>query len=636
MACLIISCATSQKIRNLTKQQLTFGLSMDQEKNLPSIKIDSGKDTISKDENPEDGMIIMNAVKAENGEMVATDVIQAAKVTARFKNVAERHGKVDIAFDIAVAPELIDSRWQMRIRPLLKTNGEIIHLDSIMITGATYRKAQLKGYQRYERFLQSIISDSSQFINREQLEIFLSRNLPEVFRFKNDSSSVTDEEFASHYGITEKQALLHYTNKFKKWRNARKISQKEKMFQKYIKAPLITEGLKLDTVLTGSNHTLIYRYTQTIHTHPGLKKAEIRLSGDIHEEDKLIYRMPQVPPLTFYISSLSSLIDHSEHYLNQIIYRKATVQTACYIDFRAGKHLVERSLGHNDTELRRIENNLKEIVGNQIFDLDSIVIIASCSPEGSFHSNQELSCRRAASISSYLDKKLAEIQDSIAWSQGNIYNLDGQGIPKEKGPEVSFSYRYHAENWQMLDQLVQQDTILTERQKDDYFKTGKILSPDTRELQLSHLPFYRHLRQSLYPKTRTVIFNFYLHRKNMVKDTIHTTIPDTTYRRGVQALQDRDYQTAISLLKPYSDFNAALAYCALDYNNSALEILEKLEPENKVKYLLAILYSRTGQEKKAIRLYREVCQSDRSYVHRGNLDPEISFLIKKHNLNLNY
>ena len=46
-------------------------------------------------------VLIMDAVKDdESGEMVITDRIKAVVVEAKFRNVAERNGFVDIAFDI--------------------------------------------------------------------------------------------------------------------------------------------------------------------------------------------------------------------------------------------------------------------------------------------------------------------------------------------------------------------------------------------------------------------------------------------------------------------------------------------------------------------------------------------------------
>jgi hypothetical protein len=58
-----------------------------------------------------------------------------------------------------------------------------------------------------------------------------------------------------------------------------------------------------------------------------------------------------------------------------------------------------------------------------------------------------------------------------------------------------------------------------------------------------------------------------------------------------------------------------------------------MEKTDKVNYLLAILYSRQGDERNAIQSYLRACKQNRSYIHRGNLDPEISALIKKYGLN---
>jgi hypothetical protein len=119
----------------------------------------------------------------------------------------------------------------------------------------------------------------------------------------------------------------------------------------------------------------------------------------------------------------------------------------------------------------------------------------------------------------------------------------------------------------------------------------------------------------------------------MVKDTVHTTVLDSTYMRGVQALRDMDYAAALALLSPYQDFNTAVAFIGLDRNANALSILEKEEKTPEVNYLLAILYSRTGDPQKAVDSYMRACRQNRSYVYRGNLDPEISVLIKTYGLN---
>ena len=110
---------------------------------------------------------------------------------------------------------------------------------------------------------------------------------------------------------------------------------------------------------------------------------------------------------------------------------------------------------------------------------------------------------------------------------------------------------------------------------------------------------------------------------------------DAAYREGVEALADRDYRRAITLLRPYRDFNLAVAYCALDYNANAMDILLSLPLNDKVHYMLAILYVRKGQDKEARHHYMESCRLNQAFVHRGNLDPEIHSLIRKYNITSN-
>ena len=119
----------------------------------------------------------------------------------------------------------------------------------------------------------------------------------------------------------------------------------------------------------------------------------------------------------------------------------------------------------------------------------------------------------------------------------------------------------------------------------------------------------------------------------MIKDTVHTTILDSAYMRGVELLVDHDYEEAIKYLSPYKDFNTALTLLALDRNYSALEILKECKMTAQVNYLLAIIYARQGKERDAVEAYIRSCQQEASFIHRGNLDPEISMLINKYNLN---
>lgn len=213
-------------------------------------------------------------------------------------------------------------------------------------------------------------------------------------------------------------------------------------------------------------------------------------------------------------------------------------------------------------------------------------------------------------------------------------NIDGSGMKYTKQIQnIRLTPRSIPENWEDLHALVEKDVVMNVDQKESYRQICETKDPDKREQALRSRPYYTYMRTSLYPQLRTVKFNFYLHRKGMIKDTVHTTVIDSTYMRGVQALKDMDYAAALALLSPYKDYNAAVAYMGLNRNRNALNILERCERTPEVNYLLAVLYSRTGEPEKAVDYYMRSCRQNRSYVYRGNLDPEISELIKTYGLN---
>ena len=632
------SCATQRKLKEIrhgkvSEVQLTLS---NDASYLPEMKVESvTRDTLKIKDDDGTDILIMKAIKdEETGEMVATDVIDAATVTARFRNVAERSGKVDLAFQVIVPESMMDSKWQLRFYPDLFIMEDSTRLDPVIITGSGYRKAQLKGYQQYDRFLSRIIEDTTRFVNVNALEIFLKRNIPQVYAFKTDSTYVSDEEFYSVYGVSEQQAVDHYTNMNAKKRNDRRKARMDKMYRKYVKAPIVTEGIRLDTVIVDVNGDFIYNYVQTINTRPKLRKADIILSGEIFEQDKRLYTIPRSEPLTFYISSISSLADNTERYLTRVIERKASANTECRIDFELGKADVKPELGDNMIGIKRIKETLASLLDNDTYDLDSIIVSATASPEGSYATNRSLAQRRSESVSAYFRKFIKDYGDSLQTAGGVSMDIDGNNmVYTHQVQEIRLTPRSIPENWEDLYSFVQTDPVLNVDQKETFNQIYEIKDPDQRERTLQGRSYYSYLREAVYPELRTVKFKFYLHRKGMVKDTVHTTVIDSTYMRGVQALKDMDYADALALLSPYRDYNTAVAFMGLNRNASALDILEKYEKTPEVNYLLAILYSRTGNPEKAVDCYMRSCRQNGSYVYRGNLDPEISVLIKTYGLN---
>lgn len=637
----VSSCATQKKLQRLqngeTPQvQLTLGNQPDY---LPKVDETSSvtRDTLKVKDDDGRELIVMKAIKdEESGEMVATDVIQAAKVTARFRNVAERNGRVDLAFQVIVPQSMRDSRWQLRFYPDMFMLGDSVRLDPVIITGAAYRKAQLRGYQMYEKFLSKIVNDSTKFINVRQLEIFLKRYIPQVFSYKTDTSFVSEQEFYSAYGVSERQAVEHYTNRFAKNLNKRRKAKMDKMHRKYIKSPIVTEGIRLDTVMISDDGEFIYNYVQTINTRPKLKKVDIILSGEIYEQDKRLYNIPRSEPLTFYISSISAFVDNTERYLTKVVERRAMANTESRIDFELGKSDIKPEYGRNLEEIAMIERTLASLVENATYDLDSITVRATASPEGPYAVNRRLAQRRSESVSSWFGKYVKSYRDSLVSARGVFAELGSDSFKDDSGglSDVVFTPRCIPENWDDLLTLVASDIVMNDNQKEEFVRICESeKEPDRREVMLRKRTFYNYMKETLYPRLRTVKFNFYLHRKGMVKDTIHTTVVDSLYMEGVQALHDMDYASALSRLLPYGDFNAAVACVGMDRNATAMKILESLPDSDKVNYLMAILYSRAGDYQNAVNHYLKACHQNPSFVFRGNLDPEIYVLIKTYGLN---
>lgn len=607
----VVSCSPYRKIRQLRAGDVSMSLSVPDEEPIEEdepdeILIDSIRSGLA------DEPFIMNAIKdAETGEMVATDVISASKVTARFRNVAERAGYVSISFDVTVPSQMSDSQWQLKIMPLMAIQEDTVAMDPIFITGKGYREGQLRGYERYRRFLSSIITDTTDLLRVRQLEIFIRRHFPETYAMKTDSSYVPEPMAANYFGVTQKEALEHYTKHFKKRRNERRKEMTGKMFDKYVKDPIIKEGIRLDTVLASFDGDFIYRYVHTFRSRPRLRKVMVSLDARLYEQGECLMSLPFPDELTFYISSLATLADETPRYRMMVLERRAYDNTKALIDFAQGSADVDTALGDNASELLRIRKCIGDVASRSGYVLDSLVIMASCSPEGSYALNRRLSAERSESVRSYISEFVPlEWKDSLRVSE----------MP---------------ENWEQFERLVENDTVIGDRARKKILEIVRSMTdPDVAERNLSLLPEYRYLREKVYPKLRSVRFDFHLHRTGMIKDTVHTTELDTVYMAGVEALKELDYKKAVTILRPYDDYNAALAFMSADYNHSALDVLGRLDDKDpKVCYLKAIVLSRLGVDDEAMKYYELSLAYDPYLEHRANLDPEMYKIVQKRNLN---
>lgn len=604
---LLVSCTASRQLAQLGREGADVGVS------IPAVCETEDK---AKEEKSEEAILentsgndrepfIMNAVKdPETGEMVASDVIDASKVVARFRNVAERNGRVTIEFDVTVPSSMVSSKWQLRLFPAAGVLDETFSLDPILVTGSRYRSRQIRGYERYREFISSIISDSSGFVMQKPLEIFLERNYPRVYAMKNDTSFVSDPEAEDIFGVTQKEVLDHYTRHGLVKRNRRREEKSGIMLEK------LTGGLKgrirLDTVIS-SGTEVCYRYVQTLDSRPGLRKIPVWLSGGVYEDGELVYGIPGRNAIDFYVSSLSSLADSAVRYRSVIVERSVYGYVNAMLDFGKGSALLDTLSGSNVTELARMRAGMESMLGNSDYEADSVVVTASCSLEGSYAYNSSLAERRAAAVVKILSEG----------SGGECTKILRQAC--------------RPENWERFFAVIEDDPSVSEESRTLIRSLPYKERPDSSEKVLQGLPEYRYLKEKVYPGLRTVRLDFYMHRKGMVKDTLCTSEIDSAYMRGVAALRNLDYSRAVELLGSYRDYNAALAYLSSGYDAKALEIIASLKHvPARALYLKAIALSRLGMEEEASEVFEKCIVMDPSMLHRGRLDPEIQKFTLKH------
>ena len=148
------ACGTQRKLRNIQQRDIRASLSLPEQKDyLPSVESPKAKADTFTVMDGDRKLLIMNAIEDEDGNMVAHQQLEGAVVVARFRNIAERSGQVDLQFQVIVPESMQDGAWQLRFFPDMYVMEDSVRLESVVITGRDYRRAQLRGYQQYERFL---------------------------------------------------------------------------------------------------------------------------------------------------------------------------------------------------------------------------------------------------------------------------------------------------------------------------------------------------------------------------------------------------------------------------------------------------------------------------------------------------
>lgn len=370
------------------------------------------------------------------------------------------------------------------------------------------------------------------------------------------------------------------------------------------------ENSRIDTI-TRSDSTIFYHYSQELETDEA-RSIKVMLQGRVFAMDRSEMQLPLSDTLNFNISSMVQFIDTTTRYKLKVIERQVEENFSAKIDFVKGRARVDTINPNNKLEIAKVNDIIKKLTYSGELVLDSITMTATSSPDGAYQFNAELAEKRAHALKSFFAK----------------VNDDPEAI------DTLFKVHWIPEDWDRLTKLIKKDTRLANKGEIEQI-ISEISNPDLRERTIrKKFPIdYAYLKESVYPELRTVEFNFNLHRRGMVKDTMHTTEVDSTYLMARELLNQRKYIEALPILAEYEDFNYAICLMSLGYDSRAIQILERTPRTSNREYLLAILSSRVNNDSEAVKYYLSSCELDDTKAFRGALDPELNKLIQKYKLN---
>ena len=395
--------------------------------------------------------------------------------------------------------------------------------------------------------------------------------------------------------------------------NNAKKRKSEEMYEKYVRFPF-SRNARLDSIVD-KGKDIEYYYSQDVHVDEANKRLLLTLQGEVTTLDDAVYQMPAGDTIVYTISNMLNFLDRAPRYVKKVLERRAYENYSAQIVFPVGRADFKLDLGNNQAEVEKVEKIVRDVDETGEFVVDSIVMTAASSPEGSWAANESLAKRRSQSMGRFFQDRQNE-------------DVELSKLIKDK---------YLAEDWPKLRSMLERPDSLGRIQH--AAEIIKIIdeeeNPDAREnkIRQEYPDEYKVIREVYYPELRAVNFVFNMHRKGMIKDTIHTDVIDETYAHGIELLDQRRYKDALEILLDYEDVNTAICYMSMGYDVPALKILESEAEDANTCYLRAVIYARQKQYERAVEYYQKAVKIDPSKAWRGSLDPEINKLIQAYDLN---
>ena len=501
--------------------------------------------------------------------------------------------------------------------------GEIYVADSRRLRELAGRRLAYTGRQR--PMIEGLLRETGDSALRENYRI---------------RRGYVDDRLAQMYDI-DTAALRNWALRpGKVARNQRLEAGKPAAFGRMVRHPYLGDA-RLDTVIYRPDGRIDYYYTEQVQADENTSKLRLYLTGEVENRSGRTYRITRSDTLLYNVASMTTFLDERTRYMQRIVLRDAEANARFFFTFPVGKASLVDTLTENRRQIAAVRSLTRGLMTDPVYIIDSITLRATASPEGAWHLNERLARERAEALRRVLVSEFRVLYDSL--NVAGSYTLDEKGNQvvadnDDRLPDLPNLLRstWLAEDWDELYRLVAADTVLTH--KEEILEMIRWEgNPDTREwrIRLKYPREYTHLRRAIYPQMRAVDFRFNLHRRGMKQDTVYTTEVDSNYMHAVDLLRKRRYEEALTILRPYEDRNTALAYMSLGYDAAAYRIL-RARPEASttadIQYMLAILAARLGDEEQAVQYFLRAVELRENLKFRGNLDPEISRLIRRYGL----
>ena len=253
-----------------------------------------------------------------------------------------------------------------------------------------------------------------------------------------------------------------------------KKGHSREMQQKLESAPDMSNAI----MLTASKNARIIDYEYTVPFEPWMENAHLVCIQRFNSKKSTVLIGESIYGKGVKITPCPKVIEAIAIVNN--------IEGIAKINFPVSSSKIDLNLSNNRSEISKMENIINSIIDIESNIIDSIVVTASSSPEGSFLYNEKLAMSRSKSVKSYLVNKL------------NI-KLSSNDIIKTK---------CIAENWTGLENLVLASAVPN---KTNIIRTLSIRNLVQRERAMMALPEYSYIKRNLLPSLRFVKYQIYYH-----------------------------------------------------------------------------------------------------------------------------